>query len=216
MHRALQLIERRLRESLLSQDGSSSALTESLQQLDPRYAIEFAVVVAWRAHYGQVRKGGKTPYINHPLTVAKLLIEAGCTQDVVIAGILHDTVEDTATSLAYICSTFGPAVAGIVEGCTELPCDLRWETCKRRHIARIETASQEVQLVTCADKLHNIRTMASQYAEMGEHLWQHFARGQQAQAWYYQSMTLALGRHLQDWPLYTMLYTEVEALFSPF
>ena len=55
------------------------------------YALEWAA----RAHRGQVRKGSSVPYLVHPLNVAKILIHQGCEEDLVIAGLLHDTVEDT-------------------------------------------------------------------------------------------------------------------------
>jgi len=76
------------------------------------------------------------------------------------------------------------------------------------------TACRDVQMVTCADKLHNVRSMASQYTQRGESFWQHFARGRQEQAWYYRSMTLALGRQLQGLPLYNALCDAVEDLFA--
>ncbi|HEY5140625.1 MAG TPA: HD domain-containing protein [Methylococcales bacterium] len=168
MQQALQLLDQCLDASLLNQSGKLSPVTQCFQSLDPRYALEFAVIVAWRAHSGQVRKGSSTPYISHPLAVAKMLLKADCSQEVVVAALLHDTVEDTATTLEYIRDTFGETVAMIVAGCTELHCDLGWEECKRRHIARIETACRDVQMVTCADKLHNVCSMASQYTQRGE------------------------------------------------
>jgi len=61
-------------------------------------AIEFAA----GAHRGQYRKGSKIPYNIHPLNVGKILIEHGCFDEVVIAGILHDTVEDTPVTLDNI------------------------------------------------------------------------------------------------------------------
>ena len=214
MQQALQLLDQCLDASLLNQGGKLAPGTQCFQSLDPRYALEFAVIVAWRAHSGQVRKGGSIPYISHPLAVAKMLLKADCSQEVVVAALLHDTVEDTATTLEYIRDTFGETVAAIVAGCTELHCDLGWEACKRRHIARIETACRDVQMVTCADKLHNVCSMASQYTQWGESFWQHFARGRQEQAWYYRSMTLALGRQLQGLPLYDALCNAVEGLFA--
>jgi (p)ppGpp synthase/HD superfamily hydrolase len=214
MQRTLELLNQCLDASLLEQGKKPLVMAEPCQLVDRHYAIEFAVAVAWRAHAGQVRKGGNVPYISHPLTVAKMLLEAGCSQEVVVAGLLHDTVEDTATTLEYIRDTFGEAVSTIVAGCTELHCGLSWEECKRQHIARIETACWNVQTVTCADKLHNVRSMASQYAQMGDSFWQHFARGRQEQAWYYRSMSLALGRQLQGLPLYETLCAEIEELFA--
>ena len=61
-----------------------------------------AIELAARAHRGQVRKGSGVPYLIHPLNVAKLLIQEGCEEEVVVAGLMHDTVEDTDMKLADI------------------------------------------------------------------------------------------------------------------
>ena len=115
-------------------------------------AIEFAA----RAHRGQCRKGTKIPYIVHPLAVAKILIDAGCPEDVVVAGILHDTVEDTPLSLDEIRHAFGTAVARIVEGASEPDKSKPWEERKAHTIESLKTASEAVLLVSCADKIENL------------------------------------------------------------
>ena len=79
------------------------------------HAIELAAC----AHRGQVRKGSGVPYLIHPLNVAKLLIQGGCVEEVVVAGLLHDTVEDTDMELADIEAEFGPGVAALVAGASE-------------------------------------------------------------------------------------------------
>ena len=68
--------------------------------------IEEAIEVAAEAHQGQYRKGTDTPYITHPYAVGLILMEAGCTEAVIIAGILHDTVEDTDLTLEFIRERF--------------------------------------------------------------------------------------------------------------
>src|SRR5438045_7386901 len=81
--------------------------------------IDLAIEVAARAHYGQVRKGTDIPYISHPYAVGMMLARAGCPEEVIAAGILHDTVEDTYITLEYLRETFGEQVTLIVEGCSE-------------------------------------------------------------------------------------------------
>jgi (p)ppGpp synthase/HD superfamily hydrolase len=66
-------------------------------------AIEFGA----RAHAGKYRKGTEVPYIVHPLGVMKILVEHGASEDLVVAGILHDTVEDTYVTLEDIRNSFG-------------------------------------------------------------------------------------------------------------
>ncbi len=75
-------------------------------------AVEFAST----AHSGHFRKGTNVPYIIHPLGVAKILIEHGCSEEIVVAGILHDTVEDTAITLEDIRRSFGERVDHLVQG----------------------------------------------------------------------------------------------------
>ena len=118
--------------------------------------IEEAIEVAAQAHDGQFRKGTNTPYITHPYAVGLMLMDAGCSEAVVIAGILHDTVEDTDLTSACIRNNFGESVANIVDGCSENK-SLRWRERKTERIEALKTATTEVCLVTCADKLHNLR-----------------------------------------------------------
>ena len=93
--------------------------------IEPRYdktrvlELEHAIDFATKAHEGQKRKSGE-PYIIHPLAVAGILAEWDMDIDTVIAGILHDTVEDTDTSLEQIESLFGRDVAFLVDGVTKV------------------------------------------------------------------------------------------------
>ena len=157
--------------------------------------IEHALEIAAEAHQGQYRKGTDTPYISHPYAVGLLLMEAGCTEAVIIAGILHDTVEDTPLTLDFIREEFGEQVASIVEGCSENK-SLRWRARKTERIEALKTASMEVCLVTCADKLHNLRTIISEYAQIGDAVWERFHGEVADQGWYYRSMTRSLQAHL--------------------
>jgi len=78
--------------------------------------INLAIEIAEKAHQNQVRKGTDIPYITHPLAVGIILSKAGCSDEVIIAGILHDTVEDTPVTLDYIRDTFGKKVFELVKG----------------------------------------------------------------------------------------------------
>src|SRR3712207_3105258 len=118
--------------------------------------LNFAIEIAAQAHAGQVRKGTNTPYVSHPYAVGMMLSQTGCAEDMVIAGILHDTVEDTDLTLDYISEHFGDHVALIVEGCSEPDKSLPWEERKSHTLQYLRTAPWEVRVVSCADKLHNI------------------------------------------------------------
>ena len=81
--------------------------------------LDHAVDVATKAHEGQKRKSGE-PYIIHPLAVGGILVEWGMDIDTVLAGVLHDTIEDTSLTLDTIESYFGRDVAFLVDGVTKV------------------------------------------------------------------------------------------------
>ena len=153
--------------------------------------IEEAIEIAAEAHQGQYRKGTRTPYITHPYAVGLMLMEAGCSEAVIVAGILHDTVEDTDLTLGFIQEHFGEYVAGIVDGCSENKA-LRWRARKTERIEALRRASPEICTVTCADKLHNLRTIISEYDVIGDTIWERFHGDVENQAWYYRSVLDAI------------------------
>lgn len=154
------------------------------------HRINQALVFAARAHNGQVRKGTDVPYLVHPVGVMLILLEVGEAEvELLLAALLHDTVEDTPTTLADLEAMFGPRVAEIVRGCTE-PYERKaaWEIRKQHTVEYLKTASRDIALVAAADKLHNLRSMVSEHQRMGEAVWQRFNRGQPENAWYYRSL----------------------------
>ncbi|MDE0686035.1 MAG: HD domain-containing protein, partial [Candidatus Poribacteria bacterium] len=172
--------------------------------------IEEAIEIAAEAHQGQYRKGTDTPYITHPYAVGLILMEAGCTEAVIIAGILHDTVEDTDLTLEFIRERFGNTIANIVDGCSEDKA-LRWRARKTERIEALRSASPEVCTVTCADKLHNLRTIISEHDLIGDAVWDRFHGGVEDQAWYYRSVLGAIADRdaaLQKSGVYAKLPTQ--------
>ena len=154
--------------------------------------IDLAIEVAVKAHQNQVRKGKDIPYITHPLAVGVILAKAGCSDEVIMAGILHDTVEDTSITLDDLRDSFGKKVSRIVEGASEPDRSLPWEERKQHTLDFLKGASLEVKFVALADKLNNIRAISSDYAGIGEALWERFNRGEDAQKWYYQGLVQVL------------------------
>ena len=119
-----------------------------------------AIELAARAHRCQVRKGTEIPYIVHPLAVAGILIHANCPEHLVIAGILHDTLEDTPLTLEEIRSQFGREVADLVVALSEPDKKAPWEERKAHTIDHLEQkATPDVLLVSVADKLDNMRAI---------------------------------------------------------
>ncbi len=149
--------------------------------------IEHALEIAARVHEKQYRKGTDIPYISHPYAVGLLLLQAGCEDVVVIAGILHDTVEDTELTLECIRQQFDAQIADIVDSCSENK-TLRWRERKTAGIKVLETASIEACLVVCADKLHNLRSIISEHRVHGDKVWKRFHGDIGEQGWYYRSI----------------------------
>lgn len=146
-------------------------------------AIDFAV----NAHRGQYRKGTKIPYIVHPLNMARLLIRKECPEEVVTAGILHDTVEDTPVTLSDIREAFGVKVAGLVAS-VSTDKNKSWEERKKDTVETIKRASDEVLFIESADKLDNIITIREDYEQCGDEVWNRFKRGREHQCHYYKSL----------------------------
>ncbi len=176
-------------------------------------ALDFAT----RAHRGQYRKGTRVPYLLHPLRVARLLIEAKSTWQVVAAGLLHDTTEDAGVRLSTIRRRFGPRVAGMVAEASEPDKTLSWEERKRRTLAAIASASPGALRVELADKLDNIRSIREDLQKNGDALWSRFRRGREEQRWYYQGLAREFSLRSRAEPLRTLarlFAKEVRAVFS--
>ncbi len=123
----------------------------------------------------QKRKGKDIPYITHPLTVGLILARAGASEDVVIAGILHDTIEDSPSTKKVtremIADRVGQNVADLVASVTEFRKDLPWEERKREALTHIESFSLESLLVKSADVVGNLTELIDDYERLGEAFW---------------------------------------------
>jgi len=148
------------------------------------HAIQFAAA----AHAGQYRKGTRIPYLIHPLRVAAILLESGCAEDLAVAAVLHDTVEDCFVTLDQIRRLFGPRIAELVAGASEPDKSQPWEARKQHTIDFLRTAPPDQLLVCLADKLDNIRSIREDLALHGELAWLRFRRGRDKQRWYYESL----------------------------
>ena len=132
--------------------------------------IKKAVELAKKAHEGQFRKTGE-PYIVHPLAVKKILEEWGMDEDTIIAGVLHDTVEDTEITLDDIRKEFGESVAFLVDGVTKLSSaragmrdiDTYLPETKDNFLRLLIALGADIRvlIIKLADRLHNIRTLSA-------------------------------------------------------
>ncbi|MFH1447127.1 MAG: HD domain-containing protein [Chloroflexota bacterium] len=138
--------------------------------------IQESIQFATAAHAGQTRKGKDIPYITHPLSVALVLARAGADEDVVVAGVLHDTVEDSGGKIGLdeIERAFGGTVAGLVRHVTEEDKSLSWEERKRIALAHIYEMPYGALLLKSADALHNLSELVDDVKEHGNAVFDKF------------------------------------------
>ncbi len=158
--------------------------------LGPRFlrAFNFAA----EKHAGQTRKASAIPYVAHLMGVASLVLEFGGDEDMAIAALLHDVVEDCggAPMLKEVRRQFGSRVAKIVDGCTDSDVYPKppWRERKETYIQHLKSADAETRLVSAADKLNNVRSILADYREVGESVWDRFKGGRDGTLWYYKTL----------------------------
>jgi len=178
---------------MANQDPESSPLHFSGRLT---HAVDYA-----RHLHIERRKGTGIPYMAHLFGVASLVMgEAGLsgavvTEDMVIAALLHDAVEDHggALRLEDIRINFGDEVARMVEGLSDtLAGDESekepWEERKKAYIGRLRNEPADVRLISAADKLYNARSILEDYREIGPEIWKRFQRSRDLQIWYLESL----------------------------
>ncbi len=190
------------------------------------YSARLPMAMAYAAvlHSPQTRKDDRgTPYITHPLTVAGNVWHYGLgvpvyeseMEDLVIAAVLHDIVEDTGgdNRLREIQSMFGPRVAQLVNAATDSSVEdpatkPPWRDRKEQHIARVRQLAAPAGdgsasdpgacLVIACDKLHNLSDTAAAVDASGDSYLDRFNGGREGTRWYYRTMFEALRPALPD------------------
>ena len=163
---------------------------KAVVKLGPRFRRAF--LFAAEKHAGQARKASTIPYIAHLIGVASLVLEAGGDEDLAIAALLHDVVEDCggAPMLKEVQRRFGRRVAKIVDGCTDSDTYPKppWRQRKETYIQHLKSADEETRLVSAADKLNNVRSILTDYRAVGESVWSRFHGGRDGTLWYYRAL----------------------------
>lgn len=147
-----------------------------------------ALVMAARAHQEQRRKGTTVPYITHVFHVSTILLRHGFNEDVVIAGLLHDVIEDCDISAEQISAEFGTEVARLVVAVSEPKGRISWETAKAHKIEQLASGGPDVAALKAADALHNARSIINDVRRDGPQVWQRFKRGPAQTLWYYRAI----------------------------
>lgn len=172
-----------------------------LSDMPPGYSdrINHAFAFAAKHHDRQVRKGTKLPYLTHPANVAVILTRYGQDEDTIVAGILHDVVEDCVRDgysremlTSRIAEKFGTDVLTTVLAVTERKLDddgvdLSWEERKTDYLERLADANERARWVCAADKIHNGSTVLADLrrSEFPESIWTRFNQGREGSIrWY--------------------------------
>jgi (p)ppGpp synthase/HD superfamily hydrolase len=151
-----------------------------------------ALVYAAQVRGKQFRKRTQRPYLGHLLNVASIVIEYGGDEDMAIAALLHDAVEDQGglPRLRAIRGKFGKRVAHIVDGCTDAYTQPKppWLSCKHAYIERVGKESEDVRMVSAADKLSNVRETLNDFRANGQSIFERFAGKKAGTLRYYRAL----------------------------
>lgn len=182
--------------------------------------FEQALCFATEKHSGQIRKMANTPYILHPIEVASIVGTMTDDKELLAAAVLHDTVEDTDTTLEEIKEKFGRRVSLLVMTETENKRDDKpeaetWEIRKEETLIILEhTKDIAVKMMWLGDKLSNIRSFAREYRKRGDELWQDLnQKDPKRQAWYYLKIAKCLSE-LSEYDAYKEYVALVNYVFK--
>ena len=136
--------------------------------------------------------------MSHLMAVTALVMEAGGDEDLAIAALLHDVVEDCGGEprMTEIQRKFGKRVAHVVDGCTDTDESPKppWRERKERYLKHLSHGDADTRLVSTADKVHNLRSIVRDYREVGEQIWKRFNGKREGTLWYYQSLATEFRR----------------------
>ena len=137
------------------------------------YRIEQAIRAASILHKDQTRKGEVPyPYVTHSFAVAMIVSDYTDKEDVIVAALLHDTLEDTDYTEEEIHEDFGPTVSDIVRALTrpKMSEETPWAVTRKAYLKQLKDAHEDTLIVAAADKLHNMRTMVEAYYDIPDML----------------------------------------------
>lgn len=167
--------------------------------------IDRALAVAARCHAGQTRKDEPTPYIAHPVAVAMIVSDFTEDQDVVVAALLHDILEDVPPSVYAaedMSAEFGERVTEMVRGVSEEKTAGEetppWRIRKEGYLAALTDDSEECLLISAADKIHNLRSMVTAHDKLGDAMWDVFNAGPAEKLWFYEAIAETVTERLGD------------------
>lgn len=179
--------------------------------------IQRAIKRASILHLGQKRKSDGSPYILHPYSVAFILAHYSDDEDLVIAGLLHDVLEDVdGYGREDMEKEFGERVTQLVSDVSEDK-DLKkekgakasWVERKTKYLEHLKRASSDSVILSCADKIHNLSSLLEDHRERGGTIWEKFNASKDEKLWYYGEV-LKIARERSD----SGIVDELELLYN--
>lgn len=174
-----------------------------LSKAQRRDQFERALEFAMRAHKGQVRKGSSVPYIVHPIETALIAMTLTRDQEIIIASLFHDVIEDTRYSAKDIEDRFGSRIAHLVQMESEnkrkgQDASETWKLRKQEFIDGLGDKSKDEKIIALADKLSNMRATRQGYLKNDEKFWERFhQKDKNMHGWYYRTVADKL-REFED------------------
>jgi len=172
--------------------------------------IEKAVQIALEAHKEQKRKHDGSPYIVHPFMVALQVARHGFDEKTIAAALVHDVLEDTDVTEAFLTDELWGEVTSIVKGVT-YPDGLEWKEKRIAYNTQVAEGSESAKAVSVADKIHNLQNLLETYEQEGSALWSKFNRGRDEKVWSEEALLNGLKRVWQH-PLLDEYETLVEKM----
>jgi len=166
-----------------------------------------ALAFAAEQHAGQRREADGAPFIAHPIEVGSLLYEAGAADDVIAAGVLHDTIEKASTNRTELRQRFGARTATLVAAVTEDEHIRGYASRKAALRRQVEAAGTDALMVFAADKVSKVRELPFDGADREAET---VSRTKQRKITHYRHCLEMLERHIADSPLVLQLRAELE------
>nr|WP_120491543.1 HD domain-containing protein [Corynebacterium lactis] len=173
-----------------------------------------AVATAARAHEGHYRKSTTIPYISHPFSVMLLASRVTDDEDVLVAALFHDILEDVPEfySAEQMSAEFGPRVVDIVRGVTKDESIRDWQGRSDAYLAALAKAPEGSVIVAAADKFHNLSSTLEDLRRDGRSVWGRFNSSPGQQLWWYTSVLEVISGRLPGLPLLPELGEMVDQL----
>lgn len=185
-----------------------------------------ALQLASELHREQTRKATSIPYMAHLMAVAGIVMEAHAyhqfdnIEDIAIGALLHDAIEDQGhrINLEEIRTRFGARVHDIVRDCSDAIIEEEgqtkapWRQRKEAYIEHVKHKSIETQIVSCADKLHNARSILFDYSKIGDAIWDRFNPTKEDTLWYYDALADGFSEAWPENPLLPDFRAAVERM----